>query len=158
VIELAAAVSLVITGDRSFAGVRIGAPAARALTVLGTPDSRKRIGPYECRMTWRAYGLTVRLLDLERKAPCRGAIMTATIASRRWRTTKGIRVGSSVATLQRGFPRARRVTATIPEWRGWWLITRRACVEVGAQPFPGLLARTRGSRITALVLATTACE
>lgn len=109
-------------------------------------------------MSWKRIGLTLTFLDLSGGTACRtGALVTATITSRgHWRTLVGLWVGDSVARLRQLYPRA--VSTGADGWRGYWLITRHACVEVGGSPFPGLLARIRHGRVSALVAGTTACE
>jgi hypothetical protein len=154
----ASAPALVIQGDRVVGGVRIlsGRPALERR--FGGPDSARRQSAYECALVWRTLGLTATLLDLSRQAPCRaGAFVRATVTGRSWRTAKGLRVGSTVVRLRRLYPRARHDTSYLP-WSGWWLVTRRACAEVGGSPYPGLLGRTRGGRVSALVVAVAACE
>lgn len=70
----------------------------------------------------------------------------------------GLRVGDTTARLWRLYPQASRQTGGYSAFRGYWLVTRRACAEVGGAPYPGLLARARNGRVTALVVATSACE
>jgi hypothetical protein len=155
----APAPSLVVQGDRVLAGVRILAPRAAIEARLGAPDSARRTGMYTCRLVWRRLGLTMLLIDLSEGRPCRaGLFQSATIASRRWRTTKGLRVGSTIAQLRNLYPAARFRDPGFAPYRGWWLVPRRTCVEVGAQPYPGLLARVARGRVTALVMLVTACE
>ena len=150
---------LVIQGDRVVAGVPILTSRATIQARLGAPDSARRTGEYSCRLVWRRLGLTMSLLDLSTGRPCRaGVLQAATVTSRAWRTTKGLRVGDSVSRLRRLYPAARLRDPGFPPWRGYWLVTRRTCVEVGAQPYPGLLARVGGGRVRALVVQVTACE
>ena len=150
---------LVLEGDRVLAGVRILAPRAAVEARLGAPDSVRRTGMYSCRLVWKRLGLTLSLIDLSEGRPCRaGLFQSATITSSRWRTVKGLRVGSPLARLRALYPAARFRDVGFAPYRGWWLVTRRTCVEVGAQPYPGLLARVSGGRVSALVQLVTACE
>ena len=150
---------LVIEGDRVLAGVRILAPRAAVEARLGAPDSARRSGMYTCRLVWKRLGLTMLLIDLSEGRPCRaGLFQSATVTSRAWRTVKGLRVGSTTAQLRALYPAARFRDVGFAPYRGWWIVPRRTCVEVGAQPYPGLLARVSGGRVTALVLQVTACE
>jgi hypothetical protein len=150
---------LVIQGDRVLARVRIGSPRPAVEARLGRPDSVSRTGERSCRLVWRRLALTMALLDLSEGRPCRaGVFQSATVTARSWRTAKGLRVGDSVPRLRRLYPAARFRDVGFAPWRGWWLVPRRACAEVGAQPFPGLLARVRAGRVRALVQQITACE
>jgi hypothetical protein len=155
----AAPAPYVINGDSSVGGLRIArADLADARARLGAPSSVRRRVP-ECVASWRGLGVTLAFLDLSGADPCRGgALVRATITSRSdWRTAKGLRVGDAVARLRSLYPSARH-RRSIPAWTGYWLVTRRACELGGFEPFPGLLARVRHGRVTALVAATTACE
>jgi hypothetical protein len=131
-------------------------------------DARARFGPassvrarasrVECVARWSRIGLMLTFLDFSRDACRNGGLVTATITSRNaWHTAVRLRVGDSVVRLKRLYPRASLHRGAGP-WTGYWLITRRTCAEVGSLPFPGLLARVRGGRVTALVAGTTACE
>jgi hypothetical protein len=156
---VAAPAPYVIQGDTSVAGLRIArADLGDARARLGAPSSVRRRVP-ECVASWRRLGLALAFLDLSGEDPCRaGALVRATITSRsNWRTAKGLRVGDSVSRLRSLYPSARH-RRSIPAWSGYWLVTRRACELGGFEPFPGLLARVRSGRVTALVAATTACE
>lgn len=149
---------LVIQGDRSFAGVRMGAPASALVKRFGRPDSWGPRGTYECVAHWPGLGLRVTVVDLSGDAPCAGVVLGVTATGARWRTALGLRVGEPVARVNRLFPRARHVRDGLAEWRGWWLVTRRACELGGHAPYPALLARERAGGISALVIAMQACE
>ncbi len=156
----AATPALVIQGDKAVAGLQIArGTAANARARFGAPSSVRARLPHSCFMRWNRIGLSLTFLDLSEGRPCRsGVLVTATVTSRaHWRTALGLRVGDSIARLERLFPRATLHRNEGP-WTGYWLITRRTCAEVGGQPFPGLLARVRSGRVSALVSGTTACE
>lgn len=157
---LAASPPFVVQGDRAVGGLRIGVDTlADARERFGSPSTvRSRPSHVECNAGWNQLGLKLAFLDFSGRACEDGVLVTATITSRSaWRTAVGLRVGDSVARLKRLYPRARLHRASGP-WTGYWLVTRRTCVEVGSLPFPGLLARVRDGRVTALIAGTAACE
>jgi hypothetical protein len=150
----------VIEGDRSVGGVRIArADLADASARFGAPSATRRDGAAICRASWRRLGLTLAFLDLSGGNACRtGILVRATMTSRgAWRTSKGLRKGDSVARLRRLYPQASYRRHIVP-WTGYWLVTRRACELGGYEPYPGLLARVRDGRVSALVASTAACE
>jgi hypothetical protein len=149
----------IIQSDRSAGGIVIArSKPAAAIARFGQPTSRKAEGP-SCLMYWKSVKLAIRFLDFERR-PCRnGVAAVMTITSRlHWRTAVGLRVGDRVERLWRLYPQASLQRGTFTPFAGYWLVTRRACAEVGGAPYPGLLARARNGRVSALVVATTACE
>lgn len=156
----AAAQPHVIHADRWVGGLQVArATPADARARFGPPSTSRTELPYSCVESWRRIGLVLRFLDLSERRPCRGGVLvTATITSRgHWRTAVGLRVGDQVARVRRLYPYARFRRGFAP-WTGYWLVPRRTCAEVGAQPYPGLLARVRDGRVRALVAGTTACE
>jgi hypothetical protein len=74
----------------------------------------------------------------------------------KWRTVLCLRVSDTVARLRSLYPRA-RLRGTAPE-RGYWLVTRQICAEVGGGAYPGLLARIRNGRVSALVSRIAVCD
>ena len=150
----------VIQGDRAVGGLRIAhGTLAQARQRFGPPSTvRSRASGVECNANWPRIGLRLAFLDFSGRACQDGVLMTATITSRSaWRTAVGLRVGGSVARLRQLYPRANLHPAS-PPWTGYWLVTRRTCAEVGAIPYPGLLAKVRGGRVTALVAGTAPCD
>jgi hypothetical protein len=148
---------LVIQGDRVLAGVRAGAMRAAVEAKLGPADSARRTSRGACRVVWRGLGLVLATIDFAQRAPCRGQWVVATVTGRTWRTAKGLRVGQPVARLRHLYPSARFHAGSAAE-RGWWLVARRRCAEAGGGPFPGLLARVRSGRVSALVVTVGVCE
>ena len=156
----AASPPYVIQGDRAVGGLRIAhGTLAQARQRFGPPSTvRSRASGVECNAVWNRVGLRLAFLDFSGRACQDGVLVTATITSRSaWRTALGLRVGDSIARIRRLFPRATLHPAS-PPWTGYWLVTRRTCAEVGAIPYPGLLARVRGGRVTALVSGTAPCD
>jgi hypothetical protein len=157
---LAASPPLVIQGDHAVAGLRVSrAMLDDARTRLGSPSTvRSRASGVECNAAWKRIGLKLAFLDFSGRACADGVLVTATITSRSaWRTAVGLQVGDSVARLRRLYPRASLHRSAAP-WTGYWLVTRRTCAEVGSLPYPGLLARARSGRVTALVAGTAPCD
>jgi hypothetical protein len=110
-------------------------------------------------MNWKRLRLTIRFLEFGRPPCTNGVAAVVTITSREhWRTAVGLRVGDRVPRLWRLYPKASLQRGAFTPFAGYWLVTRRACAEVGGAPYPGLLARARNGRVSALVLSTTACE
>jgi hypothetical protein len=157
---LATAPPFVVQGDRAVGGLQVGrGTLADARTRFGSPSTvRSRASGVECNAVWNRLGLKLTFLDFSNRACADGVLVTATITSRSvWRTAVGLRVRDSVVRLRRLYPRARLHPAS-PPWTGYWLVTRRTCAEVGAIPYPGLLARVRDGRVTALVAGTAPCD
>jgi hypothetical protein len=153
----AASAPFLIVSDKVVGGVRMTATLPQARAVLGAPDRTRRVSARECRAVWRPLGLTLTFLDLSNGAPCsRGALVIAIATAVQWHTTKGLRVGDSVARLRTLYPGATFFRGA--PYQGWWLITRRTCAEVGSQPYPGLRARTAHRRVAAFVVGVAACE
>ncbi len=151
----------IVQGDRVVGGVLVArSTPADARARFGPPSTTRAVPPYSCVVHWARIGLTINFLDLARSGACtRGIAAVATVASRAsWRTALGLRVGDSVARVAKLYPRARLRRDQGRAWSGYWLITRRTCTEVGAVPYPGLLARVRTGRVTAIVVQTAACE
>ena len=143
----------VIQGDRVVGGLRV-AHATRAPS-SGRRRRRARRG-VSCVVTWRGLGARLEFLDFEGQGCARGVVVVATVTSRSaWRTSVGLRVGDSTTRLRRLFPRASFHSGSPA---GYWLVTRRRCAEAGGGAFPGLLARVRAGRVTALVVTAGVCE
>jgi hypothetical protein len=155
----AAPAPYVLQGDRNAGGVVIARslPAA-AVARFGTPSTRRAEG-VSCLLYWPQIGTAIRFLAFEGN-PCRdGVAVVVTITSRaRWRTLIGLRVGDDLTRLRALYPTARRQLGGFGPERGFWLVPRRACAETGGHAYPGLLARVRDGRVSALVASTRACE
>lgn len=157
---LAASPPFVVQGDRVVGGLQIGrGTLADARVRFGSPSTaRSRASGVECDVRWSRIGLKLVFLDFSGRACQDGVLVTASVTNRSaWRTAVGLRVGDSVARLRQLYPRASLHPAS-PPWSGYWLITRRTCAEVGAFPYPGLLARVRNNRVTAIVAGTAPCD
>ena len=155
----AAALPRVVQGDAKVGGLQIGrsGPAA-ARAAVGQPSSARPDSRVSCVLRWPGVGVRLRFLSFEGHACSRGVLVTATVARRSgWRTGRGLRVGDPVTRVRQLYPSARFRRAEA-ERRGYWLIVRRACQEVGGGVYPGLLARTSRGRVTAIVAATAPCE
>jgi hypothetical protein len=160
---LASPADFTVQADRQIGAFPTSTPtstATRAKTVFGAPTSQRRIASNQCRLVWRGRGLSMAFLEFDpKKNACRtGFFVQATTIGRAWHTVKGLRIGNSVARLRTLYPRAPHVTGTGPN-DGWWLVTRRACAEVGGDRCPGLLARVNaGNRVAAFVVRRGVCD
>jgi hypothetical protein len=149
----------VVDGDRSVAGLGVGhATPAAATARFGAASATRADGGVSCGMEWSRLGLAVTFLDFEGRACSKGVLVGATVTQRSgWRTNLGLRVGDSTARLRALYPGA-TLRSGEPGRNGFWLVVRRTCREVGAAPYPGLLARMRAGRVSALVVAAGVCE
>ena len=150
----------VIQADKSAGGIRLG---------RSTPDDVRRLfGPaasarqpgasaQSCTRFWPQLGLEVEFFTFETQPCLRGVALIVTVRSRAsWRTALGLRVGDTATRLRSLYPRARLRGAGTD--RGFWLVPRRVCAEVGGGSYPGLLARMRSGRVSALVSRIAVCD
>jgi hypothetical protein len=156
-----AAATRVIRADRTVGPIRIArTTASQAVAALPGAHQTVRHRP-GCRITWPALGLAVdfTVIGTDPRDPCvDGIAVVATATSRpAWRTVLGLRVGDTVARIRGLYPKARRKPYP-GEPAGYWLVSRRACEVVGGFPYPGLLARSKNGRVTALVARTAICD
>lgn len=138
--------SFVIVRDVSIGGFPRDATVERAEAVFGQPTGwRDRI--YDrCTLLWRTLGLEMETYYSQGALdPCgpSGRHVSTTATDRRWRTSKGLRVGDPAAKLRRLYPKASH------QGKGeWWLILRPfAGIEL-----PGLAARVQKGRVVSLTL------
>ena len=91
--------------------------------------------------------------------PCiKGVALIVTVTGRaEWRTALGLRVGDTAARVRALYPRARLKTG-VPGDNGYWLVTRQICKEVGGGSYPGLLARMKAGKVSALVARIAVCD
>jgi hypothetical protein len=153
----AATPSFVVRGDTQIGAFKVrGGVLADAKKAFGPPTTVRKKNPSQCTVTWRGLGLVISFLSLERRDPCNtGFLVLGTMTSRRWTTSAGLRIGTSAtpARIHAAYPRA-----THHPNSGWWLVTRKYCELGGNAPYPGLLARVSGGRISALVVQIGVCE
>jgi hypothetical protein len=151
----AAAPPFVINGDRVVGGFTMVGTLAQAKKVFGAPTSvRIPPGSSECDVVWKPLGLKAFVIDPQGRQPCKfGVVSTLTMSSPKWRTNKGLHVGSTVAQLRKLYPRAGYHGAQ-SGFVGYWLITRSGCEF----DFPGLLAKIVGGRVSALEVTAAVCD
>lgn len=147
-----------IHGDRAVGPVRVGSGTlAQATAAYGQP-TLIRHRPNVCIARWRPLRLSMQFLAFSGDPCTSGVLVFSVAASPAWRTDRGLRVGNTRTRLLQLYPRAKAK----PDGR--WLITRRACAEVGGQQFPGLRAGMGGDRpvasrrVTALIVSANVCE
>jgi hypothetical protein len=160
-VALAAVDPYTIRSDTQIGAFRTktGPQLKDAEAVFGTPSSVRKLDKMDCRAVWRSYGLSMALLDLDQTGdPCRnGGFVIGTMTARAWHTVLGLKIGDTVTKLRQLYPHAQlHLHADVNS--GWWLVPRRSCRDTGANPYPGLLARTIGGRVSAFVLQIGVCE
>jgi hypothetical protein len=138
-------------------GITIAASMpAHVRQLYGAPSSSRAAGQ-SCVQRWRGLGLQVEFFTFEDKPCTRGVALVVTVTNRpKWRTVRGLRVGDTVARLWTLYPRA-RLRGAGPD-RGYWLVTRSICAEVGGGSYPGVLARVRAGRVSAFVSRVAVCD
>jgi hypothetical protein len=148
----------VIQGDRSAGGIRVGrSTPAQVKRLFGAPSTVRTPFPQSCVQTWKSARLKVEFFTFEDKPCTKGVALIVTVTGRAaWRTAVGLRVGDTAARVRALYPRARLRGAGTD--RGYWLVTRQICAEVGGGSYPGLLARLKGGRVSALVARIAVCD
>jgi hypothetical protein len=150
---LAAAHVFPVVADERLGAFRVKADGTLggAIRAFGRPTLR-RTGDVGCRATWTRHALTIDFYNLGGADPCtpRGGFFgRAIMRGDHWRTTKGLRLGDTVARLRRLHSNARSHPGTRGFWpAGWWLVPRRERFGAGGT-YPGLLAETAGGRVIA---------
>jgi hypothetical protein len=149
----------VIQGDRTAGGIRIArSTPADVKRLFGAPTTSKARSPQDCLQSWKGARLAVTFFTFEGKPCAAGVALIVTVTGRAaWRTAVGLRVGDTAARLRSLYPRARLRTGFAGD-SGYWLVTRRVCAEVGGGSYPGLLARMRNGRVSALVARSSVCD
>jgi hypothetical protein len=147
-----------IVADRNVGGLVVSTSGpVQARTLFGAPTTTNATST-SCVQSWRGIGLTANFLNFEGRACTKGVLVIATMTSRAaWRTAVGLRVGDPVARVRSLYPRATFHPGS-SSVSGWWLVTRRHCIEVGGDRFPGLLARIHAGKVAALVVTASICE
>ncbi len=149
----------VIQGDKNAGGIKIGAStAADVERLFGAPSTSRVLSAQTCQQSWKGLRLVVQFFTFDGKPCAERVALTAIVTGRAaWRTNVGLRVGDSVERLKTLYPRARLRTRFQGD-AGYWLVTRQICAEAGGGPYPGLLARITGGRVSALVARLAVCD
>lgn len=149
----------VIQGDRNAGGIKIArSTPANVRQLFGAPSTSRAVSAQSCLQSWKGARLVVHFFTFEGKPCAKGIALIVTVTGRAaWRTAVGLRVGDPAARVRNLYPRARLRTGFAGD-TGYWLVTRRICAEVGGGAYPGLLARMRGGRVSALVARTSVCD
>ena len=156
----AAAREHVIQGDKSAGGILIGrSTPAQVRALFGAPSAVQTAAMGKtCKQNWKSARLGVEFFTFETNPCTKGIALVVTVTGRtEWRTGLGLRVGDSAARVRRLYPRAPLKTG-IPGDRGYWLVTRKICAEVGGGTYPGLLARMKAGNVSALVVRIAVCD
>lgn len=149
----------VIQGDRNAGGIKIGrSTPADVKRLFGVPSASRAVSAQSCVRSWKGVRLVVHFFTFEGKPCAKGVALIVTVTGRAaWRTAVGLRVADPVARLRALYPRA-RLRKGFGGDTGYWLVTRQICAEVGGGSYPGLLARVRAGRVSALVARTSVCD
>jgi hypothetical protein len=138
--------------DRQVASFRFRADGSfgAATRALGSPSS---IAPGkargDCTARWAALKLKIAFYSLGITQAVCASFRSGETTSARFRTPRGVRVGTSLRSVLRLYPRARFHRG--PAFAGagaWWLVTRT--YAVGPFPYPALYARVKRGRVTTL--------
>lgn len=119
---------------------QVNATREAALRAFGADPYKGR----NCRFIWSQLGLTILMENLGASGgPCAFAQVAYIAGPRatRWRTTRGLRIGSTLSTLRRLYPAATR-------HGGYWWIVRGYFPGLG--PFPVVSARVSDGRVVQL--------
>lgn len=149
-----AAADLVVRSDERIAGYRVKADGTLggALDAFGRPSRVVRTSEVTCSASWVRLGLRIGFYNLGGQGPCgraTGHFSNAAVTGTQWRTGQGLAIGNRVLRLRALYPGATYGPDGFGG-RGWWLVARRN--PTGPGTYPGLLARTRAGRVTALVV------
>ena len=80
-------------------------------------------------------------------------------ALRAWyESNLGIAISEWGGHVFEAVPGTSTVWSIFPGDTGYWLVTRGICAEVGGGSYPGLLARMRNGRVSALVARISVCD
>ena len=134
---------------------------AAAVAALGRETSCTRLEtlPAFATAEWRQLGLRMVFgsYGAGGARPCRARravfLDNAHAYGKQWQTSRGLRVGDSLAKLHRLYPQARLRTYTrgVAPVRGWWLVVRTSRLPDYHQ-IPALLAKTHAGHVTELVV------
>ena len=149
----------VIQGDKNVGGIKVGrSTPPQVKQLFGTPSTSRAISAQSCLQSWKGVPLVVHFFTFEGKPCTKGVALIVTVTGRAaWRTAVGLRVGDTTARVRALYPRA-RLRSGGPGDTGYWLVTRQICAEVGGGSYPGLLARMRHGRVSALVARISVCD
>jgi hypothetical protein len=148
----------VIHADHDAGGIRIArSTPADVKRLFGAPSTSRASSAQSCVQSWKGAGLTVLFFEFEAKPCTKGVALIVRVTGRAaWRTAVGLRVGDPAARVRALYPRAR--LRGFGADRGYWLLTRHNCTEVGGGAYPGLLARMQRGRVSALVARSSVCD
>ena len=122
-----------------------------AIRALGQPSRIVSTSSITCRVSWRGLGVRMGFYNLGGADACSprfGRFSHAVVRGLRWRTERGLRVGDPVRRLRALYPNA-RFRSRVPYAVGWWLVAR---TSPNGGRYPGLLARIRDGRVSALLV------
>jgi hypothetical protein len=154
---------MIIHRDHSIGILKIpGGRIGTALRLFGEKRSIRRLGlgginldTYFCRVSW-PIGVSVEFSSSTDESCSNGYADEATVTGYRFRTEKGLRIGSSITKLRKLYPHA--YSERIRGGAGYVLLSRN-CQEGGpGSPQPTLFARVWRGRVRSLLMSPPACE
>ena len=118
---------------------------AAATAVFGPPSSRAETRS-SCQVGWRPIGLRILFANFGGGGACAlGKAQTVSAFGRVWRTSRGLKIGSSTRTLRRLYPRALRKRRT------YRLVGAKSIFTDGSR-YSVLAAKTNGKQVKAFRL------
>ena len=123
----------------------VDAGTEAAIRVFGQPTSRKK-AKTSCQLGWKKIGLRILFANFGGGDSCKlGKSQTVSAFGEKWHTANGLKVGSSVATLRKRYPKAEQTGNT------YRLVGAKQVYGNGLR-YSVLAAKTDGRKVTSFRL------